>query len=338
MNKLVKALAATTAAFILAQAPVLAQAKPLNLRLGHIFATDSPMNQGAQLFADLIKERTDGEIKVNVFPNGQLGGDEALARDLSRGSLDLAFVNQGSLAGVDPLMDFLYLPYIATNFEETDAIFYNPNGIIQKTMVETMEKHGMVPIGFFELEFRALTNSKHEVNSPEDMKDLKIRVPGSAVIKGFVNETGAQTVTIPYPDLFTSLQQRTVDGQENGVGMSYDSRFIEAQEHVTLTNHVYAMGAITVSKRLWEKLSDEQKEIFRATAKEAGAHEIKLSRERNAKYIQSIEDSGIKVTRLTPENLQKFSAIADQVWTKFEPVYGKERINALREEVKNVRK
>lgn len=337
MRKFVRALAATTAAFMLSQAPVLANAKPLNLRLGHIFATDSPMNQGAQLFADLIQERTDGEVKVNVFPNGQIGGDEVLARDLSRGSLDLAFVNQGSLAGVNPLLDFLYLPYIATNFEEADALFYNPEGIIQRTMVETMEKHGMVPIGFFELEFRALTNSKHEVNSPADMEGLKIRVPGSAVIKSFIANTGAQTVTIPYPDLFTSLQQRTVDGQENGVGMSYDSRFIEAQEHMTLTNHVYAMGAIAVSKRLWGKLTDEQREIFRAAAKEAGDHEIKLSRERNAKYIQSIEDGGVKVTRLSPENLQKFTDIADAVWTEFEPVYGKERIEALRKEVQSIR-
>lgn len=192
------------------------------LRLGHVFAINSPVDQASQDFAKLVKERTKGEVEITVFPNSQIGGDESLARDLARGSLDLAFINPGSLSGLDPLLDIHYLPYIVTSFDEADKIFYNPNGILQKTLRETMVKHRMQPLGFFELEFRAVTNSKHAVEKPADLQGLKLRVPGSAGIRDFFIAAGAQAVAMPFPELFTALQQGTVDGQDNGASINRD--------------------------------------------------------------------------------------------------------------------
>lgn len=241
-------------------------ASELKMRLGHVFAINSPVDEASKEFARLVQERTKGEVQVAVFPNSQLGGDEALARDVSRGSLDMAFLNPGSLAGLDPLLDIHYLPYIATNFKEADALFYNPNGILQKTLRSTLAKHKMQTLGFFELEFRAVTNSRMPVEKLEDLKGLKLRVPGSAGIKGFFEAAGAQAVTMPFPELFTGLQQGTVDGQDNGASITYNSRLFEAQKFMTTTNNVYAMGAVTVSERTWSKLSEAQKKIMQDTA------------------------------------------------------------------------
>jgi tripartite ATP-independent transporter DctP family solute receptor len=309
----------------------------MKIRLGHVFAINSPVDEASNEFAKLVSDRTKGEIVISVFPNSQLGGDEALARELSRGSLELAFLNPGSLAGLDPLLDIHYLPYIATNFKEADAIFYNPNGILQKTLRATLAKHKMQTLGFFELEFRAVTNSKHAVENVADLKGLKLRVPGSAGIKGFFEAAGAQAVAMPFPELFTALQQGTVDGQDNGASITYNSRLFEAQKFMTTTNHVYAMGAITAGERWWTKLSDEQKKIVQDAAVEVAAKQVQKNRAQNAQFLKNIAAGGVKVTVPSPAAFAEFERIGQTVWDKLAPTYGAERIAALREEIRKAR-
>ena len=314
-----------------------ASAAEQKMRLGHVFAINSPVDEASKEFARLVSERTQGEVQVTVFPNSQLGGDEALARDASRGSLDLAFLNPGSLAGLDPLLDIHYLPYIATNFKEADAIFYNPNGILQKTLRATLAKHKMQTLGFFELEFRAVTNSKKPVQTVDDLKGLKLRVPGSAGIKGFFEASGSQAVTMPFPELFTGLQQGTVDGQDNGASITFNSRLFEAQKFMTTTNHVYAMGAVTVSDRSWAKLSAAQQKVLQDTAAEVTAKQIQKNRELNADYLKKIAAGGVRVTVPTAAAFADFHRTGQAVWEKLAPVYGAERVQALREEIRKVR-
>lgn len=312
-------------------------AAEMKIRLGHVFAINSPVDEASKEFAKLVSERTKGEIVITVFPNSQLGGDEALARELSRGSLELAFLNPGSLAGLDPLLDIHYLPYIATSFKEVDAIFYNPNGILQKTLRATLAKHNMQTLGFFELEFRAVTNSKVAVEKVSDLKGLKLRVPGSAGIKGFFEAAGAQAVTMPFPELFTALQQGTVDGQDNGASITYNSRLFEAQKFMTTTNHVYAMGAITVGERSWAKMTDVQKKILQDAATEVTAKEIQKNRNQNAQFLKNIEAGGVKVTAPSPAAFAEFQRVGQTVWDKLAPIYGADRIAALREEIRKAR-
>lgn len=314
-----------------------AYAAPMKLRLAHVFSADNPIHLASQQFADLLKEKSKGEIIVTIFPNGQLGGDEAIAREVSRGSLDLAFVNPGSLSGLDPLLDIHYLPYIVTNFEEADKIFYNKNGILQKTLKETLAKHKMEAIAFFELEFRGITNSTRAIEKPADIKGLKLRVPGSSGIRGFFEEAGAQAITMPMPELFTALQQKTVDGQDNGASITYNSRLFEAQKFMTPLNHVYAMGSAVASQRLWNRLNDQQKQWFREAAEQAAAEEVVSNRKQNAEFMKRIADSGVKITPLSPTGLLEFRKISERVWEKLEPVYGKERVDALRKEVAALR-
>lgn len=300
-------------------------------RLGHVFATNSPVDQASKAFAQCVTDG--GALSVTVFPDSQLGSDESLGRDLSRGSLEFAFLNPGSLTGLDPLLDIHYLPYIVSSFDEADKVFYNPEGTLQTTLKETMANHGMHALGFFELEFRAVTNSKKAVKTASDIEGLRLRVPGSASIRSFFEEAGAQAVTMPFPELFVALQQGTVDGQDNGASITYNSRLFEAQKFMTLTNHVYAMGAITVGQRFWDGLEDDTKAAIEECATTAASDQIKANREKNAEYLQGIRDGGVEVTELSPEEMAKFVEIGRNVWSKLEDTYGAERIEALREEV-----
>ncbi|WP_439586847.1 TRAP transporter substrate-binding protein [Hydrogenophaga sp.] len=312
-------------------------AQQMKLRLAHYAAANSPVDQAAQEFARLVNERTQGRISVLLFPSSQLGSVEANARDLSRGTLDLALLTPGSLAGLDPLLDIHYLPFIATNYQQADALFYNPSGVLQKTVRETLAKHRIQTMGFYELEFRAVTNSQRPIEKPEDLKGLKLRVPGSAAIKGFFEAAGAQAVVMPFPELFTALQQRTVDGQDNGASLTYESRLFETQKYMTTLQHVYAFGTFNASSQLWSKLSEADRNVMLATAQEVGKRQIQKNREINDQFLVKLEQAGIKITRPSDKVFAEFARIGQQVWDKLTPVYGAERIKALREEVASTR-
>lgn len=328
-------LALMTGAALSPSIPATAQ---MRIRLGHVFAINSPVDEASRDFARLVAERTNGEIGITLFPAGQLGGDEALARELSRGSLDLAFLNPGSLAGLDQLLDIHYLPYIATNFREVDAIFFNPQGVLLTTLRATMARHRMQALAFFELEFRGVTNSRRAVERVGDLRGLRIRVPGSIGIRSFFEATGAHAVTMPFPELFTALQQGTVDGQDNGPNITFNSRLFEAQRFMTMTNHVYANGAITASERLWARLSAEQRRVFLDTAAEVATRQIQRNRELNAGFLQRIAEGGVRVTTLSPEAMAEFQRTGMALWDTLAPTYGVERVKALREEVARARR
>lgn len=307
-------------------------------RMGHVFASNSTMDQAAQAFAKRVDERTNGRIKIAVFPASQLGGELAQARELSHGSLELALLNPGSLAGLNPLLDMHYLPYIASDFETVDATFYNPTGILQKTLREELAKLRIETLGFFELEFRAVTNSSRPVETPADLDGLKLRVPGSTAIKAFFEDAGTQVVVMPFSELFTALQQKTVDGQDNGASITYESRLFETQKYMTLTNHVYAMGTVAASSRFWSKLSDADKKLLTDTAEEVTEQQIRKNRELNAQFLQKLEDSNIEVIRPSEEAMAAFEKLGQGVWDKLASTYGAERIAALRQEAAAARK
>ena len=328
-------LATIVAPMIAFAAPNLALAEKASL--GHVFPAGDAADTASKQFAELIKERTNGEVEITVFPNGQLGSDESLGRDLTRGAIEFAFLNVGSLTGLDPLLDIHYLPYIVTTNDEADRIFYNPDGILQRTLNESLEAHRIVPIGYFELGFRAVTNSKHPVNTVEELQGLKIRVPGSAAIQSFFEAAGSQVVTMPFTNLFVALQQGTVDGQDNGASLTYNARLFEAQRYMTLTNHTYAMGAIAVSKRFWDRLSPETQGIIKETATEVAADQIAASRTATEDFVTKIEAGGVAVVRLDGAAMTSFVDAGHKGWDALIPVYGEERISDLRGELEAIK-
>lgn len=311
----------------------LAAASEMRLRLAHVFPQNTTVGEAADEFARLIKERTDGRISIAVFPAGQLGGDEAIGRDLKRGSLDLAFVNPNSLVGLDPLFDFHILPYIATDYETADRIFYSPDGVIQRTLNETLERNGMKALGYFENDFRTISNSEREVTELSDLDGLKLRVVPSQSLKMFFEKADVNVVILPFPELFTALQQGTVDGQENGVILTHLAQFFETQPYVTITNHSYVMSTITASQKLMGRLSDKDRALFMETAMEVGQRQVDANRAMSETAIAKMEEAGVKITRLAPEAMSEFQELGMQVWEELAPVYGKERIGELRKEV-----
>lgn len=302
------------------------------LRLAHVFGVDSTMNVAAEEFASRLAQESDGRFEVAVYPASQLGGDEVLGQDLSRGTLDMAFLNPGSLAGMDPLMDFHYLPYIVSDYEQADAIYFG-DGVIPETIRDTLGNHGMTNLATFELEFRAVTNDVRPVESLQDLRGLKLRVPGSAAIRGFFDAAGVQTLVMPMPELVSGLQQGTVDGQDNGVLITTDAGLAESQTYYTPTRHVYAVGSIAISTAVWDDLSEEDQELIQRVATEIAAEQVAENRERVDAYNARLADVGVQMTELTDEQLAEFRDFGLQQWDSFAGTYGADRIERLRQEV-----
>lgn len=306
-------------------------------RLGHVFAIESPVGQAASTFVDLVRERSNGEIDIKVFPNGQIGNDEQLVRDVSRGLLEFSFANHGSAVNLDKRIDFGALPFIATNYEQVDKLFYG-NGIVPTTAKEILGRLHVHVLGWFEQEFRAVSNSKRPVASLEDLKGLKLRVPPARSLRAFFEDAGVQTVTMPITELFTGLQQKTVDGQDNGPIQTYTAKLYESTKYMTLTNHAFVSSPIIMSERLRKKLSPEQRDIIDQAAKEVSARQIQAARAAYQDSIRKLREDGVQVFELSPQAKREMQLLGMKAWDGMTDVYGKERIAALRAEVEAVNK
>jgi tripartite ATP-independent transporter DctP family solute receptor len=315
---------------MIAMTPVTAVAA--DYRLGHVFTNESPVGQAATRFAALVKERTKGEVNINVFPSGQIGNDEQLIREVSRGLLQFSFVNHGSAVNLDKRIDFGALPYIATNYDQVDKLFYG-NGIIPRTATEILGPLNVHILGWFEQEFRAVSNSRKPIHSVADMKGLKLRVPPARNLRSFFEDAGVQTVTMPITELFTGLQQKTVDGQENGPIQTYTAKLYEATKYMTLTNHAFVTSPIVMSKALRDRLTPEQREIIDRTAKEVSAEQIKAARAAYRSSIDKLRAEKVEVIELTPEAAREMQRVGMKTWDKLADVYGADRIAQLRKEV-----
>lgn len=304
--------------------------------LGTVAAETSVQVEAARMFADKVSEYTNGTVTINVFPAGQIGSDESMAEDLERGNLEFAFLNQGSCAGLDQMFDFHYLPFIARDYEEADQLFYG-DGVVPTTLRETFEKHNITLLGWYENEYRGISNSRHEIHTVDDLQGLKIRVPGSAAIKAFFEEAGAQTVTVAMTELYTALQQGTVDGQDNGILITHDNKLEEKNQYYTYLKHVYAMSGICASTTIWDQFSEDQQNAILQAASEVQDWEIQATRDQIDEYIAEMEANGVIFTELTDEELDSFVAVADAVWEDMKEIYGAEKIDALRAEVATVR-
>ncbi|MCC3269171.1 TRAP transporter substrate-binding protein [Arthrobacter gengyunqii] len=298
------------------------------LKIAHVWPESSPVNDAAKSISKSISASTDGSLTAKVFPAGQLGGDVELNEGLVNGTLDCALVNH-TTAGIDPRLGVGFLPYIVDSFEDADKVFYG-DGLIAHQNREVLEEHGVVALEFFENGFRSISNDEKAVSSPGDLQGLKIRLPEIAVLLDTFKNWGAQPLAMPLPELYTALQQGTVDGQDNGVVLTADSKFQEVQDHVSITNHVYGAGVIACSKGTWDKLTPEEQTALKQAAEEASLEQREASRGDIASSIKELEDAGVEVTELTAEQMDAFRTDSMNIWNDYSDTFGTELIEELR--------
>lgn len=302
----------------------------------HVAATTPPEHsytRAAQPWAKEITEATDGIVKPLLEFGGVHGGERQTVEMCMRGDLDMVWAADMAISAVIPELGYTNLPYLFKDYKETDELFRN--GWIGEEFAKKCEEKGLVVLAYGENDFRGLTNSKHPIKSAADMKGLKIRVPETPMFLSFFNELGALPTPMAVTELATALQQKTVDGQDNGAIITYTFGFPSFNKYVTKTNHMWSSMAIIINKAKFESLTPEQQQALRDLSKKWADEQVKMNREDVDKFYQAmIDESNCEVIDRTPELEADFKAAATKVWNneKVVGVYGKEIMDRLKKE------
>lgn len=265
----------------------------------------------ADYFAALVEERSGGNVTVAVFPNDQLANGNASRgiEMIASGSTDLAAYATCTLAVIDEKLPVATIPWIFEDYDEAVEVIDSTG---KDYYAERLAMKGMTYLGSFHNGFRQLTNSKHEVRTPEDVEHLKIRVPGSVVFMGFFHALGADPTAMNWSEVFTAIQQGTLDGQENGVSITDSSKMYEVQDYLTLWNYSYESDLFIANTEVWESLEPKTQELLAECASEACDWGRETLVNEEAATIEKFKEEGMTVTYLTDEKMAAFEeAVAD---------------------------
>ena len=226
------------------------------------------------------------------------------------------------------------LPFLFTSEKVADTVLDGPAG---QEILDTLKGTGLIGLVFWENGFRNITNSKRAINTPEDLKGLKIRTMQNPIHLDSFKTWGANPVPMPFNEVFTALEQKVIDGQENPNTLIYDAGFYEAQKYLTITKHFYTPFVLMIGQKTWDKLSANDQKLIQKIALETRDYERKVNRENNAKYLDLMKKKGIAINEVSLQDLEKFKASAKDIYAKFSNDIGKERLDRVLAEVAKVK-
>ena len=288
------------------------------LKLASVTPPDHFYNVGGRKFADLIKERTNGRIEIKVYPAGQLGkGEREITEAIQQGAVDLLITSTGPMGGFSPSINILDFPFLFRDFNHVDLVM---DGAIGRKLLNDFEKAEIKGLAFWENGFRHLTNNKRPVKKVEDGKGLKIRTMENKVHLAAWKAAGLNPTPMAWGEVFTALQQKVIDGQENPIAVIYSSKLWDAgQKYFSFTAHVYSPSPLLMSKKKFDAMPKEDQELFLKTALEVGKFQRKLNRDAEETKMQDMTSKGVTVTRdVDRESFRKAMApIFDQFSSQF---------------------
>ncbi len=294
-----------------------------------------PQNQGGLKFAELLEKKSGGKMKAKLFSNGVLGNDGQSMSALQGGSLDMMVGTLNNFGGTVKETLALEFPFLFKSAEEADFIMDGPIG---KKLKDKMEEKGIVDLAFFELGFRHFhTRKGNQIKTAEDFKGKKLRVQTTAVYIDLVNALGANAVPMGFNETYTGLEQGTIDGMSNPLINVLDGKYYEVSQYLAITNHVYQPSFLGMSKKLWDKLTADEKKIVQEAATEAGLYQRKLSREVAAKSLEDLKAKKMEVTVLPPAELDKMREKLKPVIEKHTQLIGPAFVGEMMSELQKYR-
>ena len=299
------------------------------LKMSVTTSDTSAWSLGAKKFAEEVKGKSNGRILIDVFPNEQLsGGDQGKGVEmLIRGTTDLSYHSTIIYSIIDERFGVVSAPFLFKNHEEADASLAGEGGEAINNLL--LEK-GVQPLGFGENGFRQVTNSKHAITSPGDIAGLKIRIPGIKMYVDLWKQLGADPTTMAFSEVFTALQQGTIDGQENPVDVIHSSKLNEVQNYISLWNYSYDPLVLGMNKKLFDSMHPEDQKIIQEAAKAANEYQINLTRENEAKQIEELKAAEMEFYTPTEEEMGAFRKAVEPVYEQYESVWGTDLLNAFR--------
>ena len=298
-------------------------AAPKVIKFSHVGTQDQARNIAALKFKERVEAISNGDIQVEVYYGGQLGGDRDAIEGVRLNTIQMTVAGAGIFANFEPKMGITALPFLFSNFEEAWA-FNDSN--LNREVSDLLIPKGIRVLSFWENGFRCLTNSKREVKTPTDMEGLKIRTPENPIILATIKAIGASPSPLPWTEVYMALQQKAFDGQENPIPVIYVTKVYEVQKYLSVTNHVYEPMPLVISEIFWQSLSNIQQNIVKAAAFEALVLDRQLLKEQTENGIDKLKEAGMIVTF---PDLAKFREAVKNVPDQFADIFGKELIEKV---------
>ncbi len=269
--------------------------KPRLIRFGYGLNEQSNQGRAAKVLADEVEKLSGGKMRLRAIGSAALGSDVQMQQALIGGAQEMMVGSTATLVGITKEMALWDTPFLLNNVQEADALLDGPVG--DKVRAKLEEK-GLIGLVYWENGFRNLTNSKQAVTKLEDLDGIKLRVMQNNVFLDSFKSLGANAVPLPFSELFSALETKAVDGQENPYNTILSSKFYEIQKYLTVTNHVYSPWIVLVSKKWWDGLSKDEKNVLLTAAKTSRDFERKDTRAEAAKALDDLKGKGMLVNVL----------------------------------------
>lgn len=299
------------------------------ISIGHICSEQHTIHQVCLEFKEQVEAQSGGKITVEIHPNSELGGDEAMLESVALGTLTMVIPSATIMSGYVPEFDVLGMPYL---FENTDQAFETIDGGLGDLLNQKLLNAGagFTNLGYNFNGIRNMTNNKRAIHTPDDLKGLKMRCMSNQIFVQMFEHLGANATPMSWSELFTAMQQGTVDGEENPASLIYESKFNEVQKYLSTTEHIYDFCTIVIGTKFYEGMDEQAKKIVYDAAQETL---IKKQREletnKNEEYIDKLEQEGMEVTRLTPEERKAFAGKVQPMYEGWENKFGQDIVDAI---------
>ncbi len=295
---------------------------------------DHPVGVGVKKMQEILTAKTGGKMKIVAFWGGSAGGDLPATQALRAGTQEMVCTSSSPLVGIVKELGAFDLPFLFANEKEADAVLDGPAGVYFN---KKLEEAGLINLAYWENGFRNLTNSKRAVAKVEDFDGVKVRVMQNNIFLDTFKTLGTNAVPMAFGEVFTALETKTIDGQENPFVTIETSKFNEVQKFLSVTRHAYTPFLILYSKKLWDQLNAQEQAVLREAAMEGQKVQRAANRTLNEKALTSLKAKGMQVNEVSSAEQVRMFEKVKPVYEKNVPTIGAEAVNAVLDALKKAR-
>lgn len=302
-----------------------ADGETFTIRLAHLVPEEQSSHVAAEAFKEKLESESDGRLKIELYPNGQLyGSDREAIEAVQLGNVEMTIPAVAAMASFNDKFQVFDLPFL---FNNNEAAYRALDGELGQELMADLENNGIKGLVFGENGFRHVSNNEGPIETPEDMQGLKMRTLESPLHTDTFNAFGANASPFAFGELYTALQQGTYDAMDCPISLYYTNKFYEVQDYLTLTGHVYAATALLVNDDFYNSLPEDLQELLMEASEEFRTEQRELAQQQDTEFLDLLKEEGMQVNDLTTEQRNAFREAAEPVYAKYEGQIGKELID-----------
>lgn len=326
------------AAGVLAMGSMQAYAQDIQerkIKFSYAVAKDNPIGLAVDKYAQIVNAKSGGKIKVTGYPNATLGNEIQSMSSAQGGILEMTVVSTADAAGNVKELAVFDLPFLFRSEKEADAVV---DGEVGQGLLKKFSDKNLIGLCYMDYGFRQVTNNKHPIKRLEDFRDLKLRTLQNRVYIDVFKALGATPLPLPYPETYTALETKAIDGQESSYLVTKSSSYQDIQSYLTETRHFYLPAVVLVSKKFWDRLSKGERDVLESSCKEAQAFHREVSRKMEADVVKDLVKAGMKFNTIEPAEQARMVQATASVIEKYKPELGADLVNATMATIEKARK